>query len=154
MAAKRRQRRNITEFVCRCVCSAYIKAIQSSHLIWCWNCVVSSGCWCIFHSSQRIHRSDRESRLYYAYRLVSAICLCVCRGLRIVDKINIYENGCRERTQTLSCRRASSVQFFLFQLLSDDTTRDFVVDGMGHCGCVLHEQNRTEHRHVHWVDQW
>lgn len=56
--------------------------------------------------------------------------------MRTVDKINIYENGCMSmrttHTHTHAVSDMSAVRlFFPIQLLSDDTTRDPVDDGMG-----------------------
>lgn len=167
MAAKRRQRRNITKFVCRSVCSAYIKASVYSYPIFPLNlmselrCAVSSGCWTHFS----LFASDPSLNFVAVDRDFIMHIVCVCWRVRgvcvpaasttrlIFAKMDPFL--CRERTQTLACSRSSAVRCccsFFYSNYCRTTQQEISSSMEWDIVNVLHEQNRTEHRHVHWVD--
>lgn len=96
------------EFVCRMVCAVHTSKpqfilIQSSHLIWCWNCVVLLWVLAAFFTHQSIESIvstvnfvalNRDFIMHFVCVCCPCpLCVCVRRGVRIDDKINIYENG-------------------------------------------------------------
>lgn len=121
------------EFVCRMVCAVHTSKpqfilIQSSHLIWCWNCVVLLWVLAAFFTHRSIESIvptvnfvalNRDFIMHFVCVCCPCprcVCVCVCVAVcasttrLIFTKMDSFQ--CRERTQTLSWTRASAVYVF------------------------------------------